>query len=419
MIRAPYCLALALLMTSYVPPCLANTKPDESVTIALSGKLETSIHRFGQASRRILWLSTPETQQEDFAVAKQLADAGLEVWLTSPQASTKSGKSSKTLNDAALAELIQESFPSNTEQRLYIFSTGASAKTSVEALKAWQDARGSSTQLGGLILAYPHLQQSSAKEKEPKFIEAASQLKLPIYIFQPAKKLKAETAEALTTTLEQGGSVVYTELVSDAADGYLQRKANSEEETLQVSVFPAQLSQALSKLAEAKPKEATTEATKTTSETETVSLQEHPTKDFAPELRLSDLEGKEHNLKDYRGKVVLLNFWATWCPPCIKEITSINNLQNHFSKDDFVVLSVDIGEEPKDIQAFLEHIPAEYPVLVDSNSSSVEPWQLKAFPSTYIIDKEGHLRYMYFGGLEWDEPEITKFLEKNLGIVAK
>jgi hypothetical protein len=56
---------------------------------------------------------------------------------------------------------------------------------------------------------------------------------------------------------------------------------------------------------------------------------------------------------------------------------------------------------------------------VDSNSSSVEPWQLKAFPSTYIIDKEGHLRYMYFGGLEWDEPEITKFLEKNLGIVAK
>lgn len=421
MIRTKYWLASALLViSSWLNPCLAEEKPDESVTLTLSGQLETSIHRFGQAPRRVLWLSTAKTQEADFELAKQLAKADLEIWLTSPEAKTKKEQTSKTLSAAALAELIEESLPSKSEQQLYIFSTGASAKAAVEALKAWQDVRGNSTQLAGLVLAYPHLKVPQSKGTAPEFIDAVHQLKLPVYVFQPAKKLKVEVAEALVASLEAGGSVVYSEVVNDVADGYLQRTSQSEEETLQTSVFPAQFAQALDKLAETSLKSTTQDDKATTAiATETAVLQEHPTKELAPDLQLSDLEGKTHDLKDYRGKIVLLNFWATWCPPCIKEIPSINNLQNKYSKEDFVVLSVDMGEEPKDIKAFLEHVPAEYPVLLDTNSSLASTWQLHAFPSTYIIDRTGHLRYMYFGGLEWDEPEITSFLEKNLELMAK
>ena len=139
-----------------------------------------------------------------------------------------------------------------------------------------------------------------------------------------------------------------------------------------------------------------------------------------PSILLShNLKKKIQDLKDYRGKVVLLNFWATWCPPCIKEIPSLNNLQKQFSKDEFIVLSVDVGEELKDIQTFLEHVPAEYPVLVDTSSSLTEAWQLQAFPSTYIIDRQGRLRYQYFGGLEWDEPELIKFLAQEFKLTTK
>lgn len=414
MIPIKYWLVFAVLtINSLLTPCMAAEKPDESVQIALSGQLEASIHRFGQASRRILWLSTQDTQEADFNLAKQLAAADLEIWLTPLQAKTKREQATKELTTAQLAELIQESLPSQAENKLYIFSTGDTAKVTVESLRAWQEARGSPPQLGGLILAYPHLQLAKAKNKEPTFIEATYQLKLPLYIFQPAKKLKLATAEALVKAFEQSGSLVYSELVNDAADGYLQRQANSEEETLQASVFPAQFTQALDKLGETKLAQQ-----RTASNGEPV-LQAHPTKDVAPALRLTDLTGKTQDLKDYRGTVVLLNFWATWCPPCIKEIPSLNNLQNKYSKDQLVVLSVDVGEEPNDIKAFLAHIPADYPVLVDTASDTTKSWQLKAFPSTYLIDKEGRLRYMYFGGLEWDEPPITKFLEKNLGIMAK
>lgn len=416
MIRIHHWLAVMVLtISSLLMPALATENADENVKIALSGQVETSIHRFGEASRRILWISRPETQEADFGLAKQLAAANLEVWLSSLQAKSKTGEATKELSPAQLAELIQESIPSKTENKLYIFSTGEQAKATVEGLKTWQEERGSSTQLGGLILAYPQLQLGKLKQKEPKFIEAAYQLKLPIYIFQPAKKLKLETAESLVSAFEQAGSVVYSEVVNDVASGYLQRKTTSEEETLQASIFPAQFTQALDKLAET----ASQPASSSTEGDNLSSLQEHPTQDLAPDLRLTDLTGKVQDLKDYRGKVVLLNFWATWCPPCIKEIPSLNNLQKKFSSDDFVVLSVDMGEEPKDIQAFLDHIPTDYPVLVDSTSSLTEPWQLKAFPSTYVIDRKGQLRYMYFGGLEWDEPEIVKFLEQHLEIVAK
>lgn len=414
MIRLRYWLLSAVLgIGSLFAPCLAAVKPDETVQVGLSSQLEASIHRFGQASNRILWFSTNNTQEFDFSLAKELAAAGLEVWLTPLQAKTKQKQAIKELNAARIAELIQASFPSQVEDKLYIFSTGDTAQAAIDGLKTWQDARGSSPQLGGLVLAYPHLQIAKANDQELKFFEAAYQLKLPIYIFQPEKKLKIASTEALVKAFEQGGSVVYSEVVEDVAEGYLQRPASSEEETLQTSVFPAQLNQALDKLSETKLVQS---ATATTQEPV---LQEHPTKDLAPELRLTDLDGKTQDLKDYRGKVVLLNFWATWCPPCIKEIPSLNNLQKKYSNDQFTVLSVDVGEEPKDIKAFLEHVPADYPVLVDSSRTTTEPWQLKAFPSTYLIDKQGRLRYMYFGGLEWDESEITNFLEKNLEIVAK
>ncbi|HMT92791.1 TlpA disulfide reductase family protein [uncultured Thiothrix sp.] len=416
MIRINYWLAIAVLLFSQsLTPAIAIEQADESVKVTLSGQLETSIHRFGEAPRRILWISSTETQTVDFSLAKQLAAADLEIWLTPLQGTSKTSQTPKELSSAQLAELIQESLPSKTENKLYIFSTGEQAKAAVESLKTWQDARGSSKQLAGLILAYPELTLGKTKQADPQFIEAAYQLKLPIYLFQPTKKLNLTALEGLVAAFEKAGSIVYAEVVNDVAAGYLQREASSEEEALQASVFPAQFTQALDKLGEA-ASQLSVAKTETTDEQ---TLQEHPTKEIAPELRLTDLNGKMQDLKDYRGKIVLLNFWATWCPPCIKEIPSLNNLQTRFSQKEFVVLSVDVGEEPKDIQAFLEHLPADYPVLVDSTSSSTEPWQLKAFPSTYVIDRKGQLRYMYFGGLEWDEPEIIKFLEKNLEVVAK
>ena len=428
MIRTKYWLALAVLMIgSLINPCLSAEKPDETVMVPLSGQLETSIHRFGQASQRIVWFSTPATQAADFNLAKQLAAYDLEIWLTPLEALSKKSASQQTqkrLKPTALAELIQASLPSQAQHKLFIFGIGDSAKATLEGLNAWQETYGHNPQLAGLVLAYPDLQVNKSKPQSPEWIEATYQLKLPSYVFQTTEPLKVETMEALVAALEQGGSTVYSELLNDTTAGFLQGQARSEEELLQLSVFPAQLAQAVATLAKTSPKTSDKTSPKAQAQPTTANepeppLQEHPTQSLAPDLRLPDLAGKMRDLKDYRGKIVLLNFWATWCPPCIKEIPSLNNLQQRFSKDEFVVLSVDVGEELKEIKTFLEHVPADYPVLVDTASSLTEPWQLQAFPSTYLLDRQGRLRYQYFGGLEWDEPELIKFIEQNLGVMAK
>lgn len=416
MIRTKYLVFAVLMIGSLINPCLSAETADETVAVPLSGQMETSIHRFGQASQRILWFSSAATQEADFNLAKQLARHDLEIWLTPLQAKSKKQAAkpaiAKDLKPAALAELIEASLPSQAKNKLYIFGIGESATAVLEGLSTWQELRGQSTQLAGLVLAYPHWPTKNAAPK----------LKLPIYLFQTTDTPQLEKMESLVTALEQSGSTVYSELMNDTTDGFLQGQADSEEELLQLSVFPAQFTQALDTLAKTalKPQPLAVPAnTANTSKLDEPPLEKHPTQSLAPDLRLPDLTGKIQDLKDYRGKVVLLNFWATWCPPCIKEIPSLNNLQKQFSKDEFIVLSVDVGEELKDIKTFLEHVPAEYPVLVDTSSSLTEAWQLQAFPSTYIIDRQGRLRYQYFGGLEWDEPELIKFLAQEFKLTTK
>ncbi len=111
---------------------------------------------------------------------------------------------------------------------------------------------------------------------------------------------------------------------------------------------------------------------------------------------------------------MLLNFWATWCPPCVKEIPSLGRLKKKMAGRGVEVLSVDVGEPVETVRAFLKRIPAAFPVLLDGAGKTVSPWQIQAFPTTYLIDRQGLIRYAYFGGLEWDAPEVVQVIESLL-----
>lgn len=149
------------------------------------------------------------------------------------------------------------------------------------------------------------------------------------------------------------------------------------------------------------------------------SLEQYPPGKPAPPLRLRDTTGKVHDLRHYRGKTVLVNFWATWCPPCITEIPSLGRLQQRFSKEQFVVLSVDVEEKEQTVREFLSHTPAAYPVLLDPQGQTIDSWSLFAFPATYLIDAKGHLRLAYFGGREWDNEETLQQLQSVFGLQTK
>ena len=125
-----------------------------------------------------------------------------------------------------------------------------------------------------------------------------------------------------------------------------------------------------------------------------------------PPLELADLEGKRHRLADYRGKVVLVNFWATWCVPCREEMPSIERLRASLEGRPFAVLAVNLAEPESRIQKFLDAVPLRFAVLLDRDTQTTRAWQAKVLPATYIVGRDGKIRYRHVGELDWSKPEI-------------
>lgn len=123
----------------------------------------------------------------------------------------------------------------------------------------------------------------------------------------------------------------------------------------------------------------------------------------APDFSLPDLEDKTVRLSDFRGKVVFLNFWATWCKPCREEMPSMEVLYKNFDHDDFVILAVSIDRvtTKKDIPPFVKSLSLTFPILIDSWGQTDKRYKLMGVPETYIIDQQGILREKVIGPRDW------------------
>ena len=130
----------------------------------------------------------------------------------------------------------------------------------------------------------------------------------------------------------------------------------------------------------------------------------------APALALPDLDGKVHDLAALKGKVVLINFWATWCPPCRREMPSMERLQQALAGESFVVLAVDVGEDVDTIEAFTSQLDAipTFPILLDTRSRTMQAWKVAGLPTTYLVDQRGRVVASAIGGREFDHPDIVR-----------
>ena len=130
-----------------------------------------------------------------------------------------------------------------------------------------------------------------------------------------------------------------------------------------------------------------------------------------PPLKLADLQGKSHDLNDYKGKVVLVQFWATYCGPCRKEMPSMNKMMKKMGDVPFKILAVDMGETKEEVTRFVNEVKPEFSILMDESGKSIADWRVFAAPSNFIIDPQGKIRYTLFGGVEWDSDELIAKLK--------
>jgi len=134
----------------------------------------------------------------------------------------------------------------------------------------------------------------------------------------------------------------------------------------------------------------------------------------APDFSLEDLQGKMVNLRDHRGQVVLLNFWATWCPNCRQERPSLNALYNQYRSQDFVLFRIDSKESRETVLKFLEQEPSEVPILLDKKGKVERLFGVWAHPTTYLIDRQGIVRYRSVGAVDWTTQEVKEIMERVL-----
>ena len=131
-----------------------------------------------------------------------------------------------------------------------------------------------------------------------------------------------------------------------------------------------------------------------------------PDRPPAPDFRLPDLDGGLHRLSDYRGRVVIVNFWATWCPPCRAEMPSMQRAWEKLEKEGIVMLGIDVGEDEDRVFQFTADYPVEFPLLLDRDSAVIGRWPVRGLPTTFVVDPRGRLAYRAIGGREWDDPAL-------------
>ncbi len=135
----------------------------------------------------------------------------------------------------------------------------------------------------------------------------------------------------------------------------------------------------------------------------------------APAFTLTDLHGTRQALQDYRGMVVLLNFWATWCGPCLVEMPSMERLYRDLKQDNFAILAVSSDPQGRAVtQPFVESQGLTFPVLHDSDYRVSGQYGVRTLPMSFIIDRNGTLTHRVFGARDWNSPEARTLLRTLL-----
>jgi cytochrome c biogenesis protein CcmG, thiol:disulfide interchange protein DsbE len=131
----------------------------------------------------------------------------------------------------------------------------------------------------------------------------------------------------------------------------------------------------------------------------------------APDFTVQDTQ-REVTLRQFRGRVVVLNFWATWCPPCVEEMPSLVEMQRHMKDKGITVVAISIDEDESAYQKFVKDYAANLLTVRDPAQKTPILYGTHGWPETFIIDRNGVMRRKFIGPVDWTDPEITGFLAK-------
>ncbi len=385
---------------------------------------EISFRRYpAQGTTRFIWLPSEHgIQPAERDAATTLAAGGHETWLVDLFESRFLPPTASSLDRIPAGDvrhLIDAAH--STHHKLYLISSGRGVLPLLRGLHQWQQRHPGTTNTPGVILISPGFyHQTPDPGQAARLLPVIEKTNAPIFILQPAKSPWRWKLDQTIPALSRSGSEVFFRLLNDARDRfYFRPDATQREQQLAARLAPL-IRQAALALHRWPARSRNVSALKKELQPLPTSKPERELKSFAgnpapPPLQLPGLNDKRYDLSAHHGEVVLVNFWASWCPPCVHEMPSMERLQKRLQDRSFTILAVNMAEDKPTIRDFLQNkVNVTFPILLDRDGKALQQWDVFAFPTSYLIDKQGRIRYALFGSVDWERPDILAKIKRLL-----
>lgn len=404
-----------LLLLCLVLPTITPAQAARELELADGNTLNIEVQPADGRDLFILMPSEAGPQPGDQPLVEALAGAGIESWRIDPMTDRflpLAASSVDQLPGSDIAALIETA--RSEGKRVFLVGTGRAAIPLLRGAREWQLAHPHATGLAGAILLSPKLfVETPDPGKAGELMPITRASNLPLFILQAGKSPWAWKLDRTIPALEEGGSTVFVQHLKQVRDRFHFRPDADAAEQAMTQRLPHLLTQAARLLNTLPDSPRRAVAQKATAPEVRIGKKERKLTTYAgdptpPPLQLAGLNGEAYRLEDYRGRVVMVNFWASWCPPCVHEMPSMQRLQNSLHDKPFTILAVNMAEDAGTVREFLHtRVSVDFPILMDRDGDALKRWGVFAFPTTYVIGKQGRIRFALFGGVEWDQPELV------------
>lgn len=416
-------ISLLLLTLQLVYPSNAHA---ETISVVDDNGTEIIIEQMqADGDLLVIWLIDHDEERTMFETMLQnVHKAGTSIWrvdLLDAYFLPRSSENIRTLSGEGVAVLIKEAMR-RTNKKILLAAYDRMPLPLLRGMHLWQSNNTPDSRLTGAILFYPNLfgpppDAGHAPELDP-IVYATN---LPVTIFQPENGTHRWRLPQLMDAFWDAGAPAYSYIVPEVRDWFFMHESGKspaeDVATAKVPMLIHSFAEHMGKYPVPNqplqiPNQAKTEKT-------IYSLKPLAQKIDVPPYELYDISGKRFNANNKTGQVKLISFWASWCPPCVEELPSMNRLLKHYADKPFEIISIDFRESKEDIRAFLKDVPVDFPVLLDSDGKTSLAWKVFSFPSSFLVDHNNHIRYSVNRAIDWDNEEVYQIIDQMISAAEK
>ena len=417
-------IATSYLLASLLIPVLGYAQddielPKTEVSVVTHDNTELTLYQYpAQGDYLIIWIGSGYGFNERTTqTAMEFARHGMEVWqinFAEALFQTATTNFIRDLDARYVADIIDAAH-ARTHKKVVLFGRAYSAIPVLRGATYWQQRPKHEGKLVGALLFSPDLFASiPALGKDPEYLPITRQTDVPMLILQGGRRGTSWQLPRLIKELQSHNPAVYFSVMPGVAGVFYEGDQNPE--TLaKLHSLPDELMGYI-KLLDATPYVVTTRDYQQPAHPSQARMdfQLKPFKGnpIPQAIMLNTISGDPYSADKFQGKVTIVNFWATWCPPCVEEIPSLNRLRDIMHGKAFELVSINYAETPEHVSAFMQRVSVKFPVLMDLDGKVSQQWNVIAYPSTFVIGKDGRILYGVNAAIAWDSPEVVDTIKR-------